>query len=305
MVAVNPGPQAGRRERHVDAAVPGSQAGSALTIFSRSCIMGRPVIAYHIIFGAYGFWLPNDPRGSQSKYVFAPRLSLFGPPTRVREDTRLSPAEAERLRVMQAELQRPPVRFAPPQIDAIGEGFGQVVSRLGLVFYAAALMPDHVHVVAARQEMYAEDIAGYLKRAGSRQLRKAGVHPFASQQRRRVVAAVNPGVHAGSAADQRRVNAAVNPGVHAGNDQRRVGAAVNPSPQAGRRARRVGVAANPGAHAGNKAQERLPSPWGEHGWKVFLFDLDEIEHAVTYVRDNPAEAGLPPQSWPWVKEYDG
>lgn len=27
------------------------------------------VLAYHVIFGAYGFWLPNDPRGSWSKFV--------------------------------------------------------------------------------------------------------------------------------------------------------------------------------------------------------------------------------------------
>jgi hypothetical protein len=36
---------------------------------------------------------------------------------------------------------------------------------------------------------------------------------------------------------------------------------------------------------------------------VYLFDHDEIEHAVRYVRDNPREAGLPAQAWPWVKEY--
>ncbi len=56
---------------------------------------------------------------------------------------------------MQAELERPPVRFDEPQIGVIAEGFGQIIARLGLVFYAAALMPDHIHVVAARQEMYA------------------------------------------------------------------------------------------------------------------------------------------------------
>jgi len=232
--------------------------------------MGRPVIAYHIIFGAYGFWLPNDPRGSQSRYVFAQRLALFGPPTRLREDTTLSPGEAERLRVMQGELQRPPVRFEQPQIDAIADGFGQIISRLRLVFYATAIMPDHVHVVAARQEMYAEDIVGYLKRAGSRQLRNAGVHPFAGLEGRRV----------GAAGQTRRVGAQI----------RRVGAQI----------RRVGAAVN---HAGTDAGGRLPSPWGEHGWKVFLFDLDEIEYAVTYVNDNPIEAGLPRQQWPWVREF--
>jgi REP element-mobilizing transposase RayT len=198
--------------------------------------MSRPVVAYHIIFGAYGFWLPNDPRGSQSRYVFAPRLTPFGPPQRLRFDTTLTPADAAQLRAMQAELEFPPVRFSPAQITVIAEGFGTIIGRLGLVFYAAALMPDHVHIVATRQDMHAEDIVGHLKRAASRQLSKAALHPFAGYSRR---------------------------------------------------------------------DQRLPSPWGERGWKVFLFDLDEIEHAVQYVNDNPAEAGLPAQQWPWVKEFEG
>ena len=29
----------------------------------------RPVLGYHVIFSAYGFWLPNDPRGSWSDFV--------------------------------------------------------------------------------------------------------------------------------------------------------------------------------------------------------------------------------------------
>jgi hypothetical protein len=27
------------------------------------------ILAFHAIFGAYGFWLPNDPRGSWSDFV--------------------------------------------------------------------------------------------------------------------------------------------------------------------------------------------------------------------------------------------
>ena len=27
------------------------------------------VIAYHLIYTTYGFWLPNDPRGSWSDFV--------------------------------------------------------------------------------------------------------------------------------------------------------------------------------------------------------------------------------------------
>lgn len=27
------------------------------------------MLGAHVIFGAYGFWLPNDPRGSWSEFV--------------------------------------------------------------------------------------------------------------------------------------------------------------------------------------------------------------------------------------------
>lgn len=29
------------------------------------------IVGYHLIFSAYGFWLPNDPRGSWSEFVGA------------------------------------------------------------------------------------------------------------------------------------------------------------------------------------------------------------------------------------------
>jgi hypothetical protein len=36
------------------------------------------LLAAHIIFTAYGFWLPNDPRGSWSEWVAAWELFRFG-----------------------------------------------------------------------------------------------------------------------------------------------------------------------------------------------------------------------------------
>lgn len=34
--------------------------------------------AYHFILSAYGFWLPNDPRGSWSDFVGAWELFRYG-----------------------------------------------------------------------------------------------------------------------------------------------------------------------------------------------------------------------------------
>ncbi|MEX0703139.1 MAG: hypothetical protein WD069_13675 [Planctomycetales bacterium] len=52
--------------------------------------------AYHVIFGAYGFWLPNDPRGSWSDFVGSWELLQFGRATKV--TTRRSLAHSKRLR---------------------------------------------------------------------------------------------------------------------------------------------------------------------------------------------------------------
>ena len=42
----------------------------ALRIILRSgSVPPMPRIALHLVWGCYGFWLPNDPRGSWSTYV--------------------------------------------------------------------------------------------------------------------------------------------------------------------------------------------------------------------------------------------
>lgn len=41
------------------------------------------ILASHVIFGTYGFWLPNDPRGSWSDFVGSWELARFGRATKV------------------------------------------------------------------------------------------------------------------------------------------------------------------------------------------------------------------------------
>jgi hypothetical protein len=52
-----------------------------------------------------------------------------------------------------------------------------------------------------------------------------------------------------------------------------------------------------------RASGRIPSPWAEHGWYVYLETPLQVERRVLYVERNPAEAGLPPQKWPFVVPY--
>jgi hypothetical protein len=138
------------------------------------------VIAYHVIFGAYGFWLPNDPRGSWSTEVWARHLQPFGGATKV--DARQSLAGRRHDRAFRLEakqrLQYPAVQFNHAQITAVGEAFDRAVADLGLDLYACSIMPDHVHFVMGRHQSTAEYVAGFVKRAASRGLSEKGIHPL-------------------------------------------------------------------------------------------------------------------------------
>ncbi len=65
----------------------------------------------------------------------------------------------------------------------MGSAIGNEVRRVSLPIYSAAIMPDHVHMVIARSDHDVEYWVGYFKRAASRGLRTAGLHPFAGDSR--------------------------------------------------------------------------------------------------------------------------
>ncbi|MEM6334555.1 MAG: transposase [Planctomycetota bacterium] len=140
------------------------------------------VIAYHLILSCYGFWLPNDPRGSWSRYVGSRRLyALGGAATKV--DTRRSVADRAHDRSKRigtkVGLKRPAVRCDGRQARAVGRGVHDYVERNGWPVHAAALMPDHVHLVLGRRRgMAIEKAAEHIKARASRFLRAEGLHPF-------------------------------------------------------------------------------------------------------------------------------
>jgi REP element-mobilizing transposase RayT len=139
------------------------------------------VIAAHVIFGAYGFWLPNDPRGSWS--TFAGSFELFlvgGKATKVstRRSVAAKPHDTARRIAVKSELQRPAVRFTGRQAVTIGRAFGDFAQRNDVTILACAIMPDHMRLVLGRHHYPAEQLASLLKGAASRQLIGSGLHPF-------------------------------------------------------------------------------------------------------------------------------
>ena len=137
-------------------------------------------IAFHLTFGAYGFWLPNDPRGSWSDYVFAPRLRRFGLATKVGARRSVAHVEhdyRERLSAKRA-LKYPAVVFDERQIEVVGHGFGKGVEETGLRVFACAVMPDHVHLVSGLHERRNGSLVGQLKSRATKQLNLECLHPL-------------------------------------------------------------------------------------------------------------------------------
>lgn len=138
----------------------------------------------HVIISAYGFWLPNDPRGSWSDFVGAWELLRFGAATKTddpRSVARKPHNVAIRLAAKQA-LMYPAVRSSGPQARAVGNGFAKLVREDGLKVWACAIMPEHVHLVIARHRHSVERIVNLLKGFATRRLIEKKLHPLAKYQ---------------------------------------------------------------------------------------------------------------------------
>ena len=145
----------------------------------------RRILAYHIVLTCYGFWLPNDPRGSWSDFVRAFELyRVGGPATRVRtKRSRAHDAHDRAAReAAKAALARPAVVWTGEQARVVAQGFADYATKNGRRVYAAAVMPDHAHLVVARDAgIRAEMLADLFKGRATAFLKKAGLHPFADQ----------------------------------------------------------------------------------------------------------------------------
>ncbi|MCA9235893.1 MAG: hypothetical protein KDA44_10510 [Planctomycetales bacterium] len=197
------------------------------------------MLGSHIVFSCYGFWLPNDPRGSGSRVVRAQHLyDAGGEATRV--DSRRSVAKRPHDRAIRlatkAALARRPVVLTGEQACAVARGIADLLPRLEAKLHALAVLPDHVHAVAAPHRLTPAKLRDALKRAATRGLNDAGLHPFRDHAR---------------------------------------------------------------------SNGKLPSPWAEQGWCVFLDTPDEMRGRIRYVEQNPGEAGLNPQRWSCVTPYAG
>jgi REP element-mobilizing transposase RayT len=143
------------------------------------------VLASHVIVGMYGFWLPNDERGSWSDFVGSWELLRFGKATtvRVRESLAKRPFDVAKREAARAALKYRPVALNGLQARAVGQGFAEYVKKANVNVLACAILPQHVHLVLARHRLDVEQLVTQLKGAATRRLVEERVHPLAAYQR--------------------------------------------------------------------------------------------------------------------------
>lgn len=109
------------------------------------------IIGHHLIWTAYGWWLPNDPRGSMSREIRNAALIDLGDLHYGRK--RIQPAnwQITRFYAQAAEsLQFNLLKFSADEVAAIAESFANTLHRRTYTCYACAIMPEHIHLLIRR-----------------------------------------------------------------------------------------------------------------------------------------------------------
>jgi REP element-mobilizing transposase RayT len=124
------------------------------------------VIAHHLVWTAYGTWLPNDPRGSMSRKIYTPELAELATPHFGRR--KIQPSRRvvrEFYEQATSRLLYSVICFDDVEIQEIGHAFAAVVKKHSYTCYACAVMPDHVHIVIRKHRHSAEEIIEHFQRA--------------------------------------------------------------------------------------------------------------------------------------------
>ena len=140
------------------------------------------VIAYHLIWTAYGWWLPNDPRGSGSETVRNDIFEELGTLHLGRKKVQPAGRVVREFYDQAADkLKHPLLKFDEAAVNVIADAFQEIVNRERYTCYACAIMPDHVHLLIRRHRHKAEEMIDAFQEASRDDLinarRRSVLHP--------------------------------------------------------------------------------------------------------------------------------
>ncbi len=130
--------------------------------------------ATHLIWTTYGTWLPGDDRGHWS-----PLFDLYGGVTECGGKLNL-PDALTRQRVL-AAMTEPPKRLDSDEVTVIAEVLSRHLGSSGPPVWAAAIEPNHVHLLVGPVR---EDLARFVGRMKGRTSSEVGSLPKNSGRER-------------------------------------------------------------------------------------------------------------------------
>ncbi len=142
----------------------------------RNSLIPQPlVIGHHLVWTAYGYWLPNDPRGSGSTAIHAPALAPLGEIHYGRKPVQPPGcAIKEFYQEARTVLKYALLSFDAAARDQIGVAFGRVVEEQRYTCWACAVMPDHIHLLIRKHRDTAEEMVEWFKTASRQHLYVTG-----------------------------------------------------------------------------------------------------------------------------------
>src|SRR5262249_53719524 len=129
------------------------------------------IVGYHLIWTAYGWWLPNDPRGSMSHEIRIEKISELGEAHYGRERVQPPGRDIRRFYEEAKEVLKHPLLTLSS--DAIADAFAETAKKFRYTCYACAIMPDHVHALIRRHRDHGEEMILKLQEASRSKLVEA------------------------------------------------------------------------------------------------------------------------------------
>jgi hypothetical protein len=124
------------------------------------------IIAYHLIWTVYGWWLPNDLRGSTSRIIRKDYIEALGELHFGRKRIQPSSKDIRAFYEQAAKTLKHELReIRGRAVDVVADAFAQVIARERYTCYACAIMPDHVHILIRKHKHTAGEMIEALQSA--------------------------------------------------------------------------------------------------------------------------------------------
>jgi REP element-mobilizing transposase RayT len=124
----------------------------------------------------YGWWLPNDPRGSTSRTIRSDFVAELGDVHTGRK--RVQPAGRDIRAFYEqaaAVLRHPLLSFPPAEFPTIADAIGAAVVDSRYTCYACTIMPDHVHLLVRKHRDLAEEMIEKIQTLSRKRLVDMGL----------------------------------------------------------------------------------------------------------------------------------